>query len=121
VPWWHAVLGRALDVAVRAQLRGFQEARVAREAVGRAEAVERPRQPARPGGIAAVALVRRLPQKLARLQVEDPLVSGAAVAAKKGAARGQAVLRGDLAQCGVVRLLRGVENDADVHHNVDEE
>ncbi len=89
--------------------------------IGRAEAVERPGQPARPGGVVTPALVGGLAQELARLQVEDALVGGAAVAAHQIAARGQAVLVGDAPQILVAGLEGGVEDDAHVHHDVDEE
>src|SRR5919199_2253237 len=115
-----AVLGCARDIEVGAALRSVEEAPVARETIGGAEAVEGPGLPARPRGIAAPALVRGLAQERARVEVEDALVGRAAIAAHQEAARGQAVLHRGAPQAGVGCLLGGVEDDADVHHDVDE-
>src|SRR5207244_5918965 len=101
-------------------LRCVEEAPVARETIGGAEAVKGPGLPAGPRGIAAPTLMRGLAQELARVEVEDALVGRAAVAAHQEAARGQAVRLGDAPQRGIRVLLRGVEDDADVHHDVDE-
>ena len=54
-------------------------------------------------------------------QVEDAFMGGAAVAAHQVFAGSQAVLEGDLGQLFVPALLGGVEDDADVHHDIDEE
>jgi len=43
------------------------------------------------------------------------------VAAHQDAASGQAVAHRDLTQAGIPRLAGGVENDADVHHDVNEQ
>ena len=62
-----------------------------------------------------------LAQEFAGFQVEDAFVRGAAVAPDQIAAGGQAVAVGGLPQLLVIGLLRRVEDDRHVHHNVDEE
>jgi hypothetical protein len=57
----------------------------------RPESVERPGQPAGPVGVAREALVRGLAEELAGIQVEDPLVRGAAVGADQRPLRSPAV------------------------------
>ena len=82
---------------------------------------KRPSQAARPAGIAPISLLRGLPQKFAGLQIEDPFVRGGSVPAHQEAARGEAVAQRDIPQPPVARFARGVEDDADVHHDVDED
>src|SRR5207302_3924417 len=100
---------------------GVQEAALAREPVGRPEPVERPGLAASPGAVATPALLRGLAQELAGVQVEDALVRDAAVTPNQEAAGGQAVLVSDAGQVRIPSPRRGMEDDADVHHDVDEE
>ena len=59
-------------------------------------------------------------QELARVEVEDRLVSGAAVASHEVTSGRQAVLGGDPQEVLVARRPGGFEDDPDVHHDVDE-
>ena len=116
-----AVGGRVFEVAGGAGLGGLQEAGVAAEAAGGAEAVEgpgaRPRaQSESPRQPWWVLWRRNSPVS----DIEDAFMGGAAVATHEVAARGEAVLRDAAQQVGVAGFLGGVEDDADVHHDVDE-
>jgi hypothetical protein len=71
--------------------------------------------------VIGVSLLGRLLAERARGQVEDRLVGGAAVAADEVPPRRQAVLDRDARELGVPGALGGVEDDADVHHDVDEQ
>ena len=55
------------------------------------------------------------------MQVEDAFMGGAAVAAHQVFSCSQAVLARDLCQLLVAALLGGIEDDADVHHDINEE
>src|SRR5262249_38725465 len=114
-------LGRGTrDVGVGGAVGGGGGAVGGAEAVGRAEAVEGPGLAAGPGGVAAPTLVGRLAKEFAGPEVEDALVGGAAVAADEIAAGGQAVVGGASEQIGVAGFVGSVEDDTDVHHDVDE-
>src|SRR4029079_7283467 len=77
----NAIGADAIDVVVGTPLGGVEVTRVARERVARAETVERPGLPPRPAGVGSPALLCRLTEELAGLEIEDPLVRGAAIAA----------------------------------------
>ena len=109
------------DVVIGAGFGRFQKPRIAAVLIGKAETVQRPARAARPARIAAVTLLRALAQELAGLQIENPFLRRGAVAAHQKAARGQAVAQRDVAQPAIARLARGIEDDPDVHHDVDEE
>src|SRR5215472_7208389 len=69
IPWRNAVGIAVRDVVVGAGFRGIEEARIAAVLVGHTEPVERPSEPARPAGIAAITLLRGLALKLPRLEI----------------------------------------------------
>src|SRR5204863_4170845 len=91
-----------------------------RQAVHRREAVQGPGQPAGPGAGRVPALVRALAQEVTRL-VEQALVGGAAVGPDDVFDRGEAVVEGYLTQGVVAGGVGGVEDQSDVHHDVDEQ
>src|SRR5690606_33765067 len=99
----------------------LEESRIAGSFVDRSEPVDGPGQAARPAGIAAVTLLRRLTQELASVEIKDALVRRASVAAYESLLRREAVLESDFEQCFVAGLLCGVNDDADVGHDVDED
>src|SRR5271165_6984449 len=109
------------DEIVGAGFRGFEESWIAAVFVGQGETVERPAQSARPAGIAAVALLRALPQKLAGLQIEDAFLRRGTVATNQDPSRCQAVAQRDVAQTSVARFARGIEDDPNIHHHIDKE
>ena len=74
IPGRHAIGGRMGDVIIRACFGGAREARIAAVFVRSREAVQRPSQAARPAGIAAIALLCRLAQELAGLEIEYSFV-----------------------------------------------
>src|SRR6476620_7617989 len=59
-------------------------------------------------------------QKLAALEVKDSFVRRTAVAAHERPARGQAMTPCYLKELRFAGLDRGVKDNADIHHNVDE-
>ncbi len=65
--------------------------------------------------------MRARPQKLAGLRIEDPLVDRAAVRTDQVARAGAAVFQRNLPQGIVSRGVRGPEDNADIHHDVDEQ
>ncbi len=109
------------DVVIGAGFGCFEKPRIAAVFVRKAEAVQRPAQAARPAGIAAVTLLRALAQKFAGLEIENSFLRRGAVAAHQVAARGEAMAQRNVAQPAIARFTRGIKNDADVHHDVDEE
>src|SRR6476619_4629221 len=99
--WFFPIVGRHDGVAgpieeeVGAAFRGIAEASIAGQGVGSPEPVQRPRLSARPRRIGAPTLVGAVAEELARLEVEDRLVSCAPVTAHEVTSRRQAVLGGD--------------------------
>src|SRR5262245_8776678 len=91
------------------------------EPVGGGEAVDGPGETARPGAFRLPALVRAFAFEGAAGKAEDPLVGGAAVRANQIARGLLAVLQRDLSHLLVPGFIRGPEDDADVHHDVDEQ
>src|SRR4029450_4627211 len=63
---------------------------------------------------------RGLPQKLARVKIEDAFVADRAVAAYQILASDLAVLLGDVKEMLITRLQARDGDNADVHHDVDE-
>ena len=63
----------------------------------------------------------RPPQEGACVRLEDPLVRRASVGADEELRRGAAVFECDLAQGFVAAFAGRPEDDADVHHHVDEQ
>src|SRR5437763_1473451 len=96
------------DVVVGARLGGIQEPRIAAIFVANAETVKRPSLSARPTGVTAKTLLRALPQKLARLEIEYTFLSRRAITTNQAAPRGQAVPLRDVSQVPVARLTRGI-------------
>src|SRR5262249_49469683 len=94
---------------------------LATEAVHGREAVDGPGQAARPDAIRTPALVRARSQKAPAFEVEDPLVRRAAVGPYQVALGRPAMLQGKRPQRIVPRGVGGPEDDADVHHDVDEQ
>ena len=119
VPRRNAV-GRAMgDVEIRASLRGFDEMRIAAVVVTGGETVESPCQSARPAGIAAIALMGGMPEKLACIGIEEAFLGGGSIAAHQHPARGVSMPHGDIAQPPVSGFPRREENQRDIHHDVD--
>ncbi len=113
--------GRALNIEASASLRSLQKAFISGQSVDRPKTIQRPGLPARPGCIGPPALLCALPQKLPTLQVKNPFVGRAAVAAHQHAAGGQAVPGCNRLKRCVFALLRGVKDNAHIHHNIDEQ
>jgi len=63
--------------------------------------------------------MRALPQKLSRIQVKDSLVNRRAVPAHEHPPGRQAMVHGNLMQCLVPRLAGRIEDDSNIHHDVD--
>src|SRR4029077_15403568 len=74
VPEGDHVFGGAADETVRTLAGGREKLCLVAKAMNGREAVEGPGQPAGPGALARPALVRRLLDELAGLQIEEPLV-----------------------------------------------
>ena len=62
-----------------------------------------------------------LVKELTGFRVKDALVSRRAVGAHQGRFRGPAMGRGQLVQAAIAGLAGGVEDQGDVHHDVDEQ
>ena len=111
---------------VRSRKKSAQRSAVSRKrsswerSVGGPEPIQGPGLSARPGRVGAPALMGAVPQELARLEVEDRLVSRAAVASHEVTSGRQAVLGGDPQEVLVAGRPSGFEDDPDVHHDVDE-
>ena len=120
IPRRHAVGRRVRNVVIRARFRSLQKARVPAVFVRGREAVERPCQPTRPAGIAAITLVRGLPEKLAGLQIEYAFVGDGAVSSNQKPPRREAMSHRNIAKSFVVQLARRIEDHSDIHHDVDE-
>src|SRR5580658_678260 len=99
-----AALGRRVEIPRRdavavgmgneivgARFGGFEETGIAAVLVGQTETVQRPAQSARPARVAAVALLRALPQKLAGLDIENAFLRRGAVPTDQNSAGGQAM------------------------------
>src|SRR2546423_1900985 len=82
-------------------------------AVGGREAVQRPRQAARPGRFGCPALMRALPEEGAGAGVEEALVCRAAVGPDQVTGRRSAVLHANLSKRLVAGGAGGPEDDAD--------
>src|SRR5262249_54821821 len=85
------------------------------------KAVHRPRASAGPGAVRPVTVLRGLALELSRRHVEDRLVGRAAVGADQVLPACSAVLEGDLAKGLIPGGARSPKDDADVHHDVDEQ
>ena len=94
---------------------------VAGQGVHGREPVQRPGQPARPRRVVAPALLSGLAQKLAGIKIEDAFMAGRPVAAYQILAGRLAVLLGNVDQMLIIGLQPCHGNDADVHHDVDED
>ena len=107
---------------VRIEFRRLQD-KSARfvKSITSAKAVKRPGQTARPARIAAIALLSRLPQKLAGLEIKDAFVRRAAVSAHQRAPRcHDSVVCASSSNARSPVSQRSIKDDADVHHDVDE-
>src|SRR6202034_1317238 len=80
VPGRNAIAVAVRDVVIGAGLGRLEKPRIAAVFVGKAEAVKRPCQTARPAGVAAVTLLRALPQKFPGLQIENPFLRRGSIA-----------------------------------------
>ena len=83
--------------------------------------MERPGHPPGPVAVGAEALLGRLAEERAGLQVEDPLVRRAAVGVDERPLGGPAVRDGQVVERLVARLARGVEDRRHVHHEIEEQ
>jgi hypothetical protein len=61
-----------------------------------------------------------LSQELPGFEVEDPFMRRTSIATNKVSASCKTMLQTDLKQLLIARLFSGVEDDRDVHHDVDE-
>src|ERR1700733_10534458 len=121
VPGRNAIAVAMRDVVIGARFGGFKKPRVPAVLIGKAETIQGPAGTARPARIAPVTLLRGLAQEFAALQIENSFLRRGTVAAHQEPARGQAVAQSDVAQPAIARFSRGVKDDPDVHHDVDEE
>src|SRR5258707_1463893 len=94
---------------------------VAGEFVGSSKAVKRPCLPSSPAGIVPPALVGRLTHKFPRTQIKNPFMRSTAVTAHQIAPGGQTMLNRNSPQCIVLSFFGCIENQSDVHHNVDKQ
>src|ERR1017187_3401296 len=84
-----------------------------------AEPVERPGEAAGPSGIGSKPLMSGLTQEHAGVKVKDSFVRGRAVWADQELLSGVAVAEGHALEITVERLAGGIEDQRDVHHDVD--
>lgn len=62
-----------------------------------------------------------LPQECTVFQVKQTFMRHTAITTRQNAPGREAMLAGNLEQVLIIRLLCGIENDADVHHYVDKQ
>src|SRR5690349_5644152 len=91
IPRRYAVRWGVRDVVIGASFGSLQETRVAAVFIRSREAAKRPGQPARPAGIASIALVSGLLEKFAGFQVEYAFVRNRPIAAHQKPAGGEAM------------------------------
>src|SRR5262249_13134393 len=121
IPRRHAVLRRILQVVTGVEHRRLQILRPPGLQIRAREAVKRPGKAAAPTRVAAIALMSRLAQALASLEVEYRFVRRGAVAPHQRAASRQTMSVRDVEQPLVARLESSVKDHADIHHDVYEE
>ena len=91
------------------------------QGVDLAEAVHGPGKAARPGTVAGEALMGSLLQEFAGFEIEHTFVGGGAVVADDRVAGGLAMGFGNAPEVLITGLVGRVEDQGDVHHDVDEQ
>src|ERR1700746_3947495 len=112
---------RAINKKIGTLLRRAQKSLIAGKFVSGGETIERPCLSSGPARIVSPTLVRRLPQKFACIQVKNSFMGGTAVAAHQITSGGQTMLNRHPPQCIILRCFGRIEDQSDVHHDVDEQ
>src|SRR3979490_1767123 len=112
---------RAIDEKIGALLRRSEEPIVAAEFVGSSKAVKRPCLPSSPARIVPPALVGRRTHKLARIPIKNSFMRSTAVTAHQISPGGQTMLNRNSPQCIVLSFLSYIEDQSDVHHDIDKQ